>query len=70
MPVRVQYLDRADQTLIHVDRPLTEFQRELITGWLLHRGNVVVPGRWSHITVRGPLNDSTLISGKFRRRIS
>lgn len=58
MPVRVQYLDRADQTQVHLLRPVTEFQRDLVRGWLEHQGNVVIPGRWSYIAVEGELADT------------
>jgi len=61
MPVRIHYLDRQDQTLIHIDRAHTIFQRQLIADWLVASGNVVIPGRWTYVAVQGPLVDSARV---------
>lgn len=61
MPVRVEYDSGQDQTQIHLLRPVTGFLRDLVKGWLVHQGNVVVDASDS-ICVQGTLTDSTLRS--------
>jgi hypothetical protein len=63
IPVRIQYLDRADQTLIHGRfGDFTVIQRNLVAGWLRSRGNVVVGGNWTYIPVRGTLAPRTILA--------
>jgi hypothetical protein len=63
IPVRIQYLDRADQTLIHGRfRDFSPIQRNLVAGWLSSRGNVVVGGNWTYIPVQGTLRPRTILT--------
>ena len=51
IPVRIRYLDRVNQTLVHCD----SFQRQLVEDKLKLQGNVIIPGRWSYVAVQGRL---------------